>query len=149
MATKVAGSMASAHDAWIELLHVITADDSDRREQADEHLSAARNRLTDVDNVDTWVLEAENVAEPIIEQSRYYDARLIAFMEPIEIGLSMVFVTGGLVGYLAYARNRADKMGILSQYILSRSDAMPSAAVSVADSVQPDGGNYRVDGAVG
>jgi amino acid transporter/nucleotide-binding universal stress UspA family protein len=69
---------------------------------------------------------------------------LIAFMEPVEIGLSLVFVGGGLVWYLAYARNKADKKGILSQYVLSRSEEMPSAAVSVADSVQPDGGSYRV-----
>jgi amino acid transporter/nucleotide-binding universal stress UspA family protein len=69
---------------------------------------------------------------------------LIAFMEPIEIVLSLVFVGGGLIWYLAYARNKADKTGILSQYILSRSEEMPSPAVSVADSVQPDGGEYRV-----
>jgi amino acid transporter/nucleotide-binding universal stress UspA family protein len=69
---------------------------------------------------------------------------LIAFMQPIEIGLSLLFVGGGLVWYLVYARNRADKKGILSQYIRSRSETMPDAAVSAADSVQPDGGTYRV-----
>ena len=69
---------------------------------------------------------------------------LIAFMEPIEIGLSLVFVVGGLVWYLVYARNKADKRGILSQYILSQSEQMPDAAVSAATSVQPDGGRYRV-----
>ena len=30
-------------------------------------------------------------------------------MKPIEIGLSLVFVVGGLVWYLAYARNKAEK----------------------------------------
>ncbi|MFB6152088.1 MAG: amino acid permease, partial [Haloarculaceae archaeon] len=69
---------------------------------------------------------------------------LIAFMEPVEIGLSLVFVAGGLVWYLAYARGKADKKGIPSQYVLSRADEMPTAAVSIADSVQPDGGEYRV-----
>jgi len=69
---------------------------------------------------------------------------LIAFMEPVEIGLSLVFVAGGLVWYLAYARNKADKRGILSQYILERSDEMPAAAVSAATKAQPDGGEYRV-----
>jgi amino acid transporter/nucleotide-binding universal stress UspA family protein len=69
---------------------------------------------------------------------------LIAFMEPIEIGLSLVFVVGGLVWYLAYARRHADKRGILSQYVLKRSDELPDAAVSAASSVQPDGGEYRV-----
>ena len=69
---------------------------------------------------------------------------LIAFMEPVEIGLSLVFVGGGLVWYLAYARNKADKKGILSQCILDRSDELPAAAVSTASKAQPDGGAYRV-----
>jgi len=69
---------------------------------------------------------------------------LIGFMEPVEIALSMVFVVGGLVWYLAYARSEADKTGILSQYILSRSDELPDAAVQAASTVQPDGGDYRV-----
>ncbi|WP_423750793.1 amino acid permease [Salinirarus marinus] len=69
---------------------------------------------------------------------------LIAFMRPIEIVLSLVFVAGGIVWYLAYARNEADKEGILSQYILSNPDEMPGAAVTAATHVQPDGGAYRV-----
>ncbi|WP_363464513.1 amino acid permease [Halogeometricum borinquense] len=69
---------------------------------------------------------------------------LIAFMEPIEIGLAFLFVGGGLVWYLAYASGKAEKKGILSQYILSRSEELPDVAVSAASSVQPDGGDYRV-----
>jgi amino acid transporter len=69
---------------------------------------------------------------------------LIAFMDPIEIGLSLVFVAGGLVWYLAHARQKVEKRGILSQYILSQSDRLPDAAVSAASSVQPDGGQFRV-----
>jgi len=69
---------------------------------------------------------------------------LIAFMEPIEIGLSLVFVVGGIVWYLAYARGKADKQGILSEYILERSEELPEPAVSAAAGVAPDGGQYRV-----
>lgn len=69
---------------------------------------------------------------------------LIAFMEPIEIGLSLLFVGGGLLWYLTYARNRADKRGILSQYVLSRAEDLPQPAVTAASSVQPDGGQYRI-----
>ncbi|RRJ31471.1 amino acid permease [Halocatena pleomorpha] len=69
---------------------------------------------------------------------------LIAFMKPIEIALSLVFVAGGLVWYLLYARDVAEKKGILSQYILDRSETMPPAAVSAASTVQPDGGTFRV-----
>jgi amino acid transporter/nucleotide-binding universal stress UspA family protein len=69
---------------------------------------------------------------------------LIAFMKPVEIALSGGFVVFGVVWYLLYARKRADKKGILSQYVLQRSDRMPDAAVSAATSVQPDGGAFRV-----
>ncbi|ELZ82144.1 amino acid permease [Haloferax larsenii] len=67
---------------------------------------------------------------------------LIAFMEPIEIGLSLVFVAGGVVWYVVYARNQTEKRGILNQHIISQSPV--DAAVSVATSVQPNGGRYRV-----
>ncbi|WP_458210472.1 amino acid permease [Haladaptatus sp. NG-SE-30] len=69
---------------------------------------------------------------------------LIAFMEPIEIALSLVFVAGGIVWYFTYARKQTKKQGILSQHILSQPQEMPDSAVSVASSVQPDGGKYRV-----
>jgi amino acid transporter/nucleotide-binding universal stress UspA family protein len=69
---------------------------------------------------------------------------LIAFMEPIEIALSLVFVVGGVVWYLVYARGKAEKTGVLSRYVLSRSEEMPSAAVTAASTVQPDGNGYRV-----
>jgi amino acid transporter/nucleotide-binding universal stress UspA family protein len=69
---------------------------------------------------------------------------LIAFMEPVEIGLSLVFVVGGIIWYLAYARTKTDKQGVLSEYVLDREEEMPGPAVSAANTVQPDGGEYRV-----
>ncbi|MFB6201512.1 MAG: amino acid permease [Halorhabdus sp.] len=69
---------------------------------------------------------------------------LIAFMQPVEIALSLVFVVGGLAWYLVYARGKAEKKGVLSEYVLSRSETMPDPAVSAASAVQPDGGEYRV-----
>lgn len=77
IATGIAESIARAHDAWIELLHVTTTDGPARQEGGDQQLSAARNRLAETDNVDTRLLEAENVAEAIIEQSQYYDVTVI------------------------------------------------------------------------
>ncbi|WP_410766821.1 amino acid permease [Haloferax sp. DFSO60] len=68
---------------------------------------------------------------------------LLAFLAPIEIALSVLFVAFGIVWYLVYARGRTEKVGILSRYILRRSDELPDAAVSAASSVQPDGG-FRV-----
>lgn len=77
VATRIAGAVASAHDAWIELLHVVTSDAPDRRDAADRYLAAARSRLVDTDCVDTWVLEADSVPAAIVEQSRYYEATVI------------------------------------------------------------------------
>ncbi|MEF8839808.1 MAG: amino acid permease, partial [Haloarculaceae archaeon] len=69
---------------------------------------------------------------------------LIAFMDPVEIGLAAGFVGAGVVWYFVYARTRTEKQGVLGQYVLSRAEAMPEPAVSAASSVQPDGGSYRV-----
>jgi amino acid transporter/nucleotide-binding universal stress UspA family protein len=70
---------------------------------------------------------------------------LIAFIQPrITIAFSGAFVLFAAVWYLGYARSRTTKQGVLSEYILSRSEEMPDAAVNAATSVQPDGGQYRV-----
>ncbi|QPV63240.1 amino acid permease [Halosimplex litoreum] len=58
--------------------------------------------------------------------------------------VSAVLVVGAMVWYVFYARTRTEKQGILSQYILERSDEMPEPAVSAAAGVAPDGGDYRV-----
>ncbi|NUE03412.1 amino acid permease [Halorubraceae archaeon YAN] len=72
---------------------------------------------------------------------------LIAFMAPVEIALSAVFVVGAVAWYFLYAREKTDRQGLLGQYILDRSDTMPDAAVSAVNSVQPevsDGSGYKV-----
>jgi len=58
----------------------------------------------------------------------------------IGAGLSVAAV----LWYLLYARTRTEAMGELSEFILSREESMPDAAVSAAQSVKPDGGQYRV-----
>ncbi|SDR45127.1 amino acid permease [Natronobacterium texcoconense] len=69
---------------------------------------------------------------------------LIAFIEPIVIALSFVFVAFGVVWYLGYARSKIESPGVLSQYVLERSEELPDAAVSATTSVKPEGGDYRV-----
>jgi amino acid transporter/nucleotide-binding universal stress UspA family protein len=69
---------------------------------------------------------------------------LIAFINPTVILICGGLVVGAIVWYLGYARTRTEAMGELSEFILSRSDSMPEAAVSAAESVRPDGGRYRV-----
>jgi nucleotide-binding universal stress UspA family protein len=73
----VARAIAEPHDAWIELLHVLEPDaGTDRRERAHRLLESSASRL-DGEQWDTWLLEAEDVAEAIIEQSTYYDATVL------------------------------------------------------------------------
>jgi len=69
---------------------------------------------------------------------------LIAFMDMIEIGLSLVFVAVAVVWFYLYARRNTQKTGIFSQHIRSRAEAMPDSAVAAAEAVQPDASRYRV-----
>jgi amino acid transporter/nucleotide-binding universal stress UspA family protein len=69
---------------------------------------------------------------------------LIAFISQIIIALSLALVVGAILWYFLYARSRTKKQGILGQYILERAGEMPEPAVSAAEGVAPDGGDYRV-----
>ncbi|WP_129113187.1 amino acid permease [Halegenticoccus tardaugens] len=69
---------------------------------------------------------------------------LVAFMDDVEIALSGAFVVGAVGWYFVYARDKVEAGGLLSRYILARSERMPDAAVSAASTVKPDGGDYRV-----
>ncbi|WP_276253377.1 amino acid permease [Halomontanus rarus] len=70
---------------------------------------------------------------------------LIYFMKVEEIALGLFFVVGAVVWYGVYARNRTDREGALSNYILSRPNEMPDAAVSAANVASPSGeSQYKV-----
>ena len=69
---------------------------------------------------------------------------LIAFMDMIEIGLSLVFVVVAVVWFYVYVQGQTEKRGIFSEYILDRAEAMPDPAVAAAEAVQPDASRYRV-----
>jgi nucleotide-binding universal stress UspA family protein len=74
LATDVAGAVATASDAWVDVLHVVPPEGTGRRRRkAERYVTAAAERLgTDEDRVDTWLLEDENPATAIVEQSQYY-----------------------------------------------------------------------------
>jgi nucleotide-binding universal stress UspA family protein len=69
---------------------------------------------------------------------------LIAFMNVIEIGLSLVFVVVAVLWFYFYARRNTPKQGVFSRHILDRAEAMPDSAVAAAEAVQPDASRYRV-----
>ncbi|WP_299234569.1 amino acid permease [Natronomonas sp.] len=64
---------------------------------------------------------------------------LVAFMDGIEIALSAAFVIAAVVWYFAYARNKTDQQGVLSEYVRSRGDTLPDQVVGAADAVAPTG----------
>ena len=69
---------------------------------------------------------------------------LIVFINPLVIAIGAGLVVGAVLWYLLYARTRTEAMGELSEFILSRSETMPESAVSAAESIAPDGGEFRV-----
>ncbi|GAA0199719.1 hypothetical protein GCM10009000_012220 [Halobacterium noricense] len=96
LAVDVARYVAQAHGAWVELLHVIeTGADERRRDDAEEYVSAARDRLGEFDDFDTWVLEADDATDAIIEQSKYYD---MTVMGAPQKGRLREFVFGSTIG---------------------------------------------------
>lgn len=77
LAVEVAGALAAAEGAWVDVLHVIPPDASDReREEGEEYLDRALSSL-DGDRADRWLLEAEEPAEAIVEQTGRYSATVM------------------------------------------------------------------------
>lgn len=78
LAVDMGRYIAEKHGAWVELLHVIPDSDDERaRADAEEYIAAAGERLEAFDAVDEWILEADDPADAIIDQSRYYDVTVL------------------------------------------------------------------------
>lgn len=78
MACDVARSLAEECDAWIDVLHVVDEDASEReREAAEEVVEGATRRINHPDATSTWVMSAEDAAAAIIEQSAYYGLTVV------------------------------------------------------------------------
>ena len=69
---------------------------------------------------------------------------LIAFINPTIVAGTVAFVVFAAAWYVVYARNHATKTGILSQHLQRHSESAPDAAVSAAETLAPDGSDYRV-----
>lgn len=77
-AIRVAHMLATYHDAWLELLHIIPADASaDRVADGERYLATEMDRIGTHEDVDTWLCESDDVAATIIEQSAYYDVTVL------------------------------------------------------------------------
>lgn len=78
LATDIAERIATDCDAWIDILYVVDEEASaHQRQQAEAYVEAAYQRITRPESTTMWILEAEDVAEAIIEQSSYYGLTII------------------------------------------------------------------------
>jgi len=78
LATDVARRIATATGAWIDVLHVLPEDTGrSRRERARRLLDDAVDRIDRDDTTSTWLLESDDVAGTLVEQSRYYELMVI------------------------------------------------------------------------
>jgi len=69
---------------------------------------------------------------------------LIAFMNGIEILLSLLFVVAGVARFYVYVRGQTEKQGVFGSYILQEPEEWPEPAVATAEAVRPDASRYRV-----
>lgn len=93
LAAEAAYALAVANDAAVDLFHVIESDTDEVRARGQEILDGVRASLEDADRVDTWLFEAADTAEAIIEQSTYYD---LTVMGAPTVGPLERFVFGSL-----------------------------------------------------
>lgn len=71
-------ALSVATGASIDFLHVIPDDASDDERRAASNLvMATSDRFADYDRIETWLEEAADVAEAIVEAARYYDVTVI------------------------------------------------------------------------
>jgi amino acid transporter len=69
---------------------------------------------------------------------------LIAFMNGIEILLSLLFVVAAVVWFYVYVRGQTEKQGVFGTRVLRRAEEWPEPAVAAAEAVRPDASRYRV-----
>jgi amino acid transporter/nucleotide-binding universal stress UspA family protein len=64
---------------------------------------------------------------------------LVAFMDSLEIALSLGFVVAAVLWYFLYARDKTPKEGVLSDFIREREAELPEQVVGAAEAVAPTG----------
>lgn len=73
LAADVTRSVAADCDAWVDVLHVVGEDPDERRQQrATDLVDDIYRRIGRPETTTRWLLERDDVAATIAEQSRYY-----------------------------------------------------------------------------
>ncbi len=73
LAIEAAHALAAANDAAVDLFHVIESDAHANQKRGHRILEEAEASIGGYELADTWLYEAQDTAEAIIEQSAYYD----------------------------------------------------------------------------
>ncbi|WP_262181453.1 universal stress protein [Haloarcula laminariae] len=89
----VGGALGVGADAPVDLFHVSEEKTDAEVSRVSDLFERARDRLPESVELDTWHLEAPDVAEAIINESAHYDVTLIG--KPSQSGLRE-FVTGSI-----------------------------------------------------
>lgn len=78
LAVDVARRIATATGAWVDVLHVVETDASERRhERANAYVDAAERRLGLPEQTSSWILEASDPIDAITRQSDYYPLTIL------------------------------------------------------------------------
>ena len=78
LAADIAQTVAAQFDAWVDVLHVVDENpSSDEKRRSEEFMEAAYQRIARPETTTTWILEAEDTTEAIVEQSKYYDLTVL------------------------------------------------------------------------
>jgi nucleotide-binding universal stress UspA family protein len=78
VSVRVAGALARATGAWVELLHVSADPDAEAAvTRAQDLFTDGRSQVPPAVDVDTWHLEADDVLAALSEQSRHYDVTVV------------------------------------------------------------------------
>ncbi|WP_262180889.1 universal stress protein [Haloarcula laminariae] len=94
----VGGALAAGADAPVDLFHVSEEKDDAEVSRVSELFAAARERLPETIDLNTWHLEAADVAEAIVNESAHYDVTVIG--KPTKNSLRE-FVTGSITTSVA------------------------------------------------
>ncbi|WP_227379869.1 universal stress protein [Haladaptatus halobius] len=78
LAVDIGHVLASEHDAWIDIIHVIPDDAPDRiQTRAEQYVAAAIDRLGSAKRVNTWIVETDDTTATIAEQTEFYDMTVL------------------------------------------------------------------------
>src|SRR5699024_8024082 len=77
-AAEIAGSIARANDAHVEIAYVVGSDaDSDARAEAEELLAQAAESVGEHDSISSQLLAGDDVVEAIVDRSGGHDLTIV------------------------------------------------------------------------